>query len=122
MEWSNESVFEFIELMQGEPDIWDPKRKGHKNRNNISDAWNRIRQNFSMPCTIEELKRKRNTLLTQYRDCLKKIKDSTKTGSSAEDIYKPSWFAFDALHAFMGDVYEYRVTISTEAMSTEVSK
>ncbi|XP_035430334.1 uncharacterized protein LOC118262826 isoform X1 [Spodoptera frugiperda] len=116
MEWNNESVLEFIELMQAEPDIWDPKRNGHKNRNNINDAWNRIRQEFSVPCTVDELKRKRNTLLTQYRDCLKKINDSIKSGCSAEDVYKPSWFAFEALDNFMGDIYKYRVTISTEVM------
>ncbi|XP_022828279.1 uncharacterized protein LOC111357710 [Spodoptera litura] len=116
MEWNNESVLEFIELMQGEPDIWDPKRNGHKNRNNLHDAWNRIRHEFSVPCTVDELKRKRNTLLTQYRDCLKKINDSIKSECSAEDIYKPSWFAFEALDNFLSDIYKYRVTISTEVM------
>lgn len=63
MEWNNESVFEFIELVQGEPCIWNPKNRDHKNKNMITDAWVRINNIFSVPCSIEKLKKKRNTLL-----------------------------------------------------------
>lgn len=107
-------MLEFIELLQGEPCIWNPKNKNHKNRNLVNDAWVRVKNSFSVPCSIEELKKKRNTLLTQYRDCLKKIKDSTKTGAGSEEVYKPSWFAFDAIHSYMGAVYDYRPTLCTE--------
>ncbi|XP_030034741.2 uncharacterized protein LOC115450773 [Manduca sexta] len=113
MDWSHERVLEFIELLEGEPCIWNPKSESHKNRNLVNDAWTRIISKLTVPCSIEELKKKRNTLLTQYRECLKKIKESTKTGSGADEIYRPSWFAFDAIHNFMGSVYDYRLTIST---------
>ncbi|CAG5055801.1 unnamed protein product [Parnassius apollo] len=52
-------------------------------------------------------------------DCLKKIKDSTKTGAGSEEIYKPSWFAFDAIHSYMGAVYDYRPTVCTEIRESE---
>ncbi|CAG4931740.1 unnamed protein product [Colias eurytheme] len=114
MEWGNDAVIEFIELLQTEPSIWNPKNRHHKNRNLVNDAWIRIKNSFSVPFTVEELKKKRNILLTQYRDNLKKIKDSTKTGSGAVEIFKPTWFAFDAMHNYMGSVYNYHPKLCTK--------
>lgn len=114
MDWSNDVVLQFIEILGGEPCIWNSKSKLHKNKNIVNDAWTRIESKMTVPCTIEDLKKKRNTLLTQYRECLKKIKDSTITGSGAEEIYRPSWFAFDAIHSYMGPMYDYYPTIATE--------
>lgn len=108
MDWSNENVLDFVKLLQKEPYIWNFKNSDRTNRNLINDAWARIKNNFSVPLPVEELKKKRNTLLTQYRDYLKKIKDSTKRGSGTDEIYKPSWFAFDAIHSYMGAIYECR--------------
>ncbi|GBP23644.1 hypothetical protein EVAR_80261_1 [Eumeta japonica] len=41
MEWSNEKVQLFIELYEEEPAIWNPS--SHKSRNNVHDAWTRIK-------------------------------------------------------------------------------
>ncbi|VVD00801.1 unnamed protein product [Leptidea sinapis] len=63
----------------GQPCIWNPKNNKHKNRTLVNDAWVRIKNKYSVPCSVEESKKKRNSLLTQYREHLKKIKESTKT-------------------------------------------
>ncbi|XP_059050029.1 uncharacterized protein LOC131845028 [Achroia grisella] len=118
MNWSNENVIEFLELLQGEPCIWNPKSTEHKNRNLNLDAWMRIKNNFSLPCSIQDLKRKRNSLLTQYRQYIKKIKDSTKIGNGA-DVYKPSWFAFDTMNNFLAALYDYHPTACIEDSTDE---
>lgn len=96
-------VIEFIELMQGEPCLWKT-RKNNVSRNLVRAAWFRIKNGFSVPVTIEDLKRKKNCLLAQYRDYKRKIKKSINSGS--EEIYRPSWFAFDSMNSFLGAVYD----------------
>lgn len=54
-QWTNERALEFLELYQSEPLLWNPMIRDHKNRNAVADAWERIRNNFTMSCTITEL-------------------------------------------------------------------
>ncbi|XP_028163793.1 uncharacterized protein LOC114355257 [Ostrinia furnacalis] len=124
MEWSNASVIEFLELLQGEPILWKHRTNStnHKNRNLIKDAWIRIKTDFSMECTIEELRRKKNTLFTQYRDYLKKIRDSTMSGSREDDIYRPTWFAFDLMNSYLGEVYEPQPIVFIEDPTLDASE
>lgn len=105
--WSNDTTIEFLQLIQTEPAIWDPKHKYNKNRFRKNDAWIRVKENFSQPCTLEELKRKRNSLMTTYREILKKMKSLIKSSSDDDDniIHKPSWFAFEVMHNYLGPVY-----------------
>ncbi|CAG4959963.1 unnamed protein product [Colias eurytheme] len=114
MDWTNAKVIEFIELLENEPTIWNPNTKSNKNRTAVIDAWERIKNSFSLQCSIEELKRKRNSLMAAYRDHLKKLKDSYTTCSSTDDVYQPTWFAFEAMHSFLWSVYEYNNPKYTE--------
>ncbi|GBP12664.1 hypothetical protein EVAR_10312_1 [Eumeta japonica] len=57
-EWSNEKTFKFIELLAGEPAIWDPKNKQYKLKHKVHDAWVRIGEVMSVP--IEDLKAKKS--------------------------------------------------------------
>ncbi|KAJ8963590.1 hypothetical protein NQ314_005531 [Rhamnusium bicolor] len=59
-QWSNERVLEFLELYQAEPLLWNLMMRDHKNRNAVADPWQRVKTNFSMPCTINELKKNEN--------------------------------------------------------------
>ncbi|XP_026737058.1 uncharacterized protein LOC113500712 [Trichoplusia ni] len=108
MDWSNDKVLKFIELLKEEPAIWDRNRASNNNRQETIDAWERIQAQFSVEYSVEELKRKRNCLMTAYRDYLRKIKESS---SNFEDVYKPTWFAFDALHSFLGSMYEMDIQL-----------
>ncbi|XP_038207376.1 uncharacterized protein LOC119829074 [Zerene cesonia] len=122
MDWNNTKVIEFIELLQNEPTIWDPHEKSRKNRTAVNDAWERIKNSFSLQCSIDELKKKRNSLMAAYRDHLKKLKDSYATCTSTEDVYQPTWFAFEAMHSFLWTVYEYNNIRNTEEHMTSKSE
>lgn len=44
------------------PCIWDPKNSSHKNKKKLNDAWVDIQTNMGEPCTIADLKKKRENL------------------------------------------------------------
>lgn len=112
--WSNETIMEFLNLYEKYPVIWDPQNVNHKNRNLVFDAWAAIANEMSVTCTIETLKKKKESLMATYRGLKKKVADSEKSGSGADDIYKPSWFAFTIMDAFLRKIGKCRSTINTD--------
>lgn len=64
MEWSNDKTLEFLSLFEKESLIWNPKDPLHKNRNLVSDAWKRIKDNFSEDIAIVDLKKKKDSLIS----------------------------------------------------------
>lgn len=117
--WDNEKVLEFLELYQGEPVLWNPMAKQHKNRNAIADAWQRLQDSFSMGCSVADMKKKRESLMSTYRLYNKKIRDSIRSGVSTDDIYKTTWFAYELMDSFLGAVYN---KLDTYTINTEVSE
>ncbi|CAK1543826.1 unnamed protein product [Leptosia nina] len=96
MSWSNDSVLEFIELYKSEEILWNPKHPSYKNRCQVSKAWERIRNNFGVRCSVTDLKKKKESLLTSYRSIKKKNLPE----------FRVSWFAFPLLDSFLGGKYK----------------
>lgn len=59
-------------------------------------------------------KDKQHSLTASFRPLLSKVKSSMRTGSGADDVYKPNWFAFETMAKFLVSVYQPRLTISTQ--------
>ncbi|KOB78773.1 Uncharacterized protein OBRU01_01685 [Operophtera brumata] len=93
MDWNNKS----------HSCIWNPKHKHHRERNRVSEAWADIQNNMPMPCTVQQLKKKKESLMSAYRSYKTKIKNTTTT--SGVSMYRPSWFAFEAMDSFLSSVY-----------------
>ncbi|CAG4950316.1 unnamed protein product [Parnassius apollo] len=68
MNWDKETVVRFLELYQMNPCIWDPGNEGHKNRQRVNDAWNTIKDNLGVPCTLQDLKKRRSRLCLRTED------------------------------------------------------
>lgn len=98
MSWPNDVVMEFLELYKRESIIWDPRHVSHKNRIELNEAWQRIQANMSINCTVLDLKKKKESLMTAFRTHFKK-----KTRTQGE--YRTSWFAFNAMESFLGEIY-----------------
>ncbi|KAL4126396.1 hypothetical protein QTP88_010618 [Uroleucon formosanum] len=79
----------------------------------VHDAWKEIESKLSFKTDVTELKKKKDSLMATYRKLSKKIKASKGTGSGADEVFKPDWFAYNAM-IFLGDIYEVKKTISTE--------
>lgn len=116
MEWTNELVLEFLELYEEEPAIWNSSYIQHKNRNDLYDAWLRIKNKLSTPCSISDLKKE--SLMSSFRTCLKRVQESSKSGAGASDIYKPTWFVFETMTRFLRNKDEPKKTINSEVSRT----
>lgn len=120
MEWTNDIVLEFLDFYENEPVIWMAKHKDHKNRNAVNDAWKRIQDNISIQCTINELKKKKDSLMATFRPLIKKVKATSGTGSGAVEVCRPTWFAFERMARFLHGICEPRNTQNTE-VSTNIT-
>ncbi|XP_047034045.1 uncharacterized protein LOC124640356 [Helicoverpa zea] len=114
-EWSNKKAITFLEILQTEPCLWDPKHKGYKNRGTQNDAWRRIIEKIPFQTTIEEIKKKKESLMGYYRIHLNKIKKTLKSGAGKDDVYTTNWFAFETMDNFLRRVYDRSRTLKTEA-------
>lgn len=114
MDWSNEKILEFIANYETEPILWNPLETGHKRKDLCYDAWLRIKNNLSWACTMEDLKKKRDSLMAYYRQHLNKKKKSFKSGAGRDEVYQVNWFAFDALNSFLQPIYDCKQTIHTQ--------
>lgn len=114
MEWSNEVVMEFLTLYENEPIIWHAKHPEHKNRNKVHDAWKRIQDTMSITFTIAELKKKKECLMATFRPLSRKVKATSGTGTGADEVFKPSWFAYEKMANFLQGTFQPRNTQNTE--------
>lgn len=117
-EWSNEKVITFLEILQTEPCLWDPKLRSFKNRGAQNDAWRRIMEILPFQTTVEEMKKKKESLMGYYRTHLNKIKKSLKSGAGKDDVYTTNWFAFETMDIFLRGVYDSSRTLNTEVSNT----
>jgi hypothetical protein len=114
MDWSNERTIKFLRLYELEPVIWNPKEPLHKNRTAVDDAWKRIEASLSINCSVQELKRKKESLMASFRPLLNKVKASIKMRKGTDEVYRPSWFAYETMAKFLDGVYQPRSTMNTE--------
>ncbi|XP_023949364.2 uncharacterized protein LOC112053960 [Bicyclus anynana] len=105
MNWDNSTILKFLELYRSHSCIWDPKHKGHKNRQCLDEAWLNIKEDLGMEYSVQELKRKKESLMSAYRGYRKKIKRSEDSVSDPSDVYQPTWFAYSFMDSFLGPVY-----------------
>ncbi|XP_045495297.1 uncharacterized protein LOC123701491 [Colias croceus] len=110
--WKSNEILLFIELYRNEPIIWNPRHEFHKNKNKVNDAWIRIADKIYIP--INELKKKKESLMTTFRMHQKRKTKSIKSGMGEDELYIPIWPYYDPLEAFLKDIYVCSSVINTE--------
>lgn len=98
MSWNSDTVLEFLELYRREQHLWDPKHPLHRNRSEVSESWLRIQASLSIHCSITDLKKKKESLMTSFRMHLSKKK--------VQPGYRTTWFAYSLMESFLGGKYE----------------
>lgn len=107
MEWTNQRVLEFLELLKEERTIWDPNDRHHHTKRKVEEAWHRLRNKLGNDIPLTELKAKKRSLMATFRPLLKKKIISVMSGAvNDEDVYQPTWFAYDIMESFMGFLYD----------------
>ncbi|RVE49629.1 hypothetical protein evm_005686 [Chilo suppressalis] len=88
----------------------------HSNLNEVckevNDAWIRIADIINIP--INELKKKKESLMTTFRMHHKKKTQSIKSGMGEDEQYNPIWPYYKPLEAFLKDIYVCSSVINTE--------
>ncbi|KAF9417730.1 hypothetical protein HW555_005237 [Spodoptera exigua] len=102
----------FLEAYKSKPCIWNPKDANHKDKKKVADAWLQISHELKKP--VKELKIKKEILMTTFRKHFKRKQDSIRTGAGTEDVYKPVWFAYQFMEAFLKPVYTCNYTLAKE--------
>lgn len=109
--WNNELELTFIDCFRAEPILWDTSMKDYRNKFKSHDAWMRISTVMEIPA--DELRKKKDSLMSSYRSYKNKVKKSIQSGAGADDIYQPIWFAYEALDNFLSDTLKCKKTINT---------
>lgn len=115
-DWTNEISIKFVELYKSEDILWNPKHRDYKDKSKMNDAWCRISKILNI--SIDDLKKKKNSIMATFRGHLRKKKASIKSGASQNDIYRPIWFLYNQMESFLGKLYECNVTLNTEEVNT----
>ncbi|XP_041987007.1 uncharacterized protein LOC121738824 isoform X1 [Aricia agestis] len=95
--WDNKLEMEFLKHYFTENILWNQKNPYYRDRHQNYLAWDRISNAMNMD--IEELKKKKDSLLSSYRLYRNKVKKSLINGSGA--VYQPIWFAFSYMDSFL---------------------
>ncbi|XP_050505541.1 uncharacterized protein LOC126883884 [Diabrotica virgifera virgifera] len=92
----------FVELYESEPVLWNVTDPRYNKKDARTAALERIVaqleiENFTSKHVLEKFKNLRSSYLQE----LKKIKNSTKSGCSADDVYVPKVVWFPIMHRFL---------------------
>lgn len=94
-----DNVKTLLSLYEQYPCLYVVKSADYHNRTKREKALKDISQHYEEitgeAITIEVLKRKINSLRAQYLDNNNKIKQSKSSGASIDDIFKPTWWAYE---------------------------
>lgn len=110
-----EFLTEFIELYRSFPCLWLVKCKDYSDRNKKDIAYTELVKKYQEcdpSADRNTVVKKINALRTVYRKELAKVIQSEKSGTGADDIYKPTLWYFDLLH-FLNDQDSVRPSRST---------
>ena len=111
-DWSSEKTLDFIEEYRKYTVLWHSVDKNYKNREERRSALQVLGEKYSLDSKsiLNKIKSLRSYFHREHSKVLKK-----KSGSSADEIYRSSWFAYKhMLFILQGDeTREGKDTITT---------
>lgn len=97
---NDEVLRNFIETYESPPELWNSSHPSYMNktrRNLALDKLVNIYSKMKPGANRADVRRKINTLRSNYRKELKKIVLSKRSGSGADEVYQPTSWVFRAL-------------------------
>ncbi|ETN67383.1 hypothetical protein AND_000808 [Anopheles darlingi] len=92
---SQDVALQFIERVHAEECLWNRRVSGYKSPVVQYDVWCRLGEEFN--ATPEQVKNKWRSLQSSFRHHYNKYQQSLVTGSGADDVDAPCWFAYEAM-------------------------
>ncbi|KAK8395762.1 hypothetical protein O3P69_005693 [Scylla paramamosain] len=116
-----EFIAEFIEVYRGLPALWDVKCKDYTNRAKKGEQYDVLIEKYREKypdAEKQEVVKKVNSLRTNFRKELKRIRDADRSGAGAEDVEPTLWY-FDEMK-FLVTQETPTASISTMDISQDV--
>ena len=104
------NIFEFLELYESFPCLWNPKDVRYKDNNYRTSALTLIVEKMGLNVGIDQLKTKIKNVRTTYNREFNKVIRSKKSGTGTEDVYKPQLAWFKVADKFLRTVVEGRIS------------
>ena len=93
-------ILDLIEMYRSLPTLWKIKSDEYSDREKKAAAYKILHETFKEhfpDSTLDDLKKKLNSLRSNFRAELRKVEKSEKSGAGTDDIYKPKLWYFDAM-------------------------
>ncbi|KAF5279079.1 hypothetical protein FQA39_LY05757 [Lamprigera yunnana] len=98
-------ILECIEVYHSLPALWNIKSKDYSNRIKKNEQYNNLLRKYREyypDADKAQLVKKFNSLRTNFRKELKRIKDSEKSGAGTDDIIEPTLWYFEEMNFLVG--------------------
>ncbi|XP_045775066.1 uncharacterized protein LOC123873979 [Maniola jurtina] len=103
-DWNNELTLKFVKHISSERALWDFNDRKYKMKHKVYEAWARISSKMNIP--VDVLKNKKKVLMATWRPLFRKKMASLRSGADEDEVFRPVWFAYDAMESFLGSVYD----------------
>ncbi|CAB3222655.1 unnamed protein product [Arctia plantaginis] len=94
--YSHELQTVFLECFRNNPCLWKIRSNDYRDKNMKFQAYNNLLEiirKVERDATIDNVEKKINSLRAGYRKEHKKVRDSMRTGSGADQVYVPKlWY------------------------------
>jgi hypothetical protein len=100
-----EATLAFIEAYRSLPELWDTENRHYSNRVKKAAAYDNLIEKLKVlepDASRESVVKKINNLRSTFRKELKKVNDSKRSGTSADDLYVPSLWYYNELLFLVG--------------------
>lgn len=113
LKMNDRDTIRFVELYETEPVLWNPRDPMYHKRDVRNAAAERVAdelniENFSAKHVLVKFKNLRSSYLQE----IKKIKETTRSGCSADDVYVPKVVWFSVMDRFLKPHVKSRNTVS----------
>lgn len=98
-------IVECIEVYRRLPALWDTKSKDYSNRYKKNEQYEQLLLKYREKypeADKSQLVKRFNSLRTNFRKELNRIKNSEKSGAGADDIIEPTLWYFDEMKFLVG--------------------
>lgn len=104
-EFKDDPLRRFIEIYESLPELWNCSHGSYKNRTKRNLALDKLVPWYELVkpgATRDDVKKKINSLRTNFRKEVKKIVSSKRSGAGRNQIYQPQSWTFQALQFLRG--------------------
>ncbi|XP_068212548.1 uncharacterized protein [Palaemon carinicauda] len=105
---------EFFQLYKELPCLWQVKSKHYLNKYKKNEAYGKLAEKLKEKypdATTDLVKKKINIYRSNFRKEAKKVEDSMRSGTGADDVYTPTWTYYEDL-LFLKDQEAIRTSTS----------